>query len=188
MMMERPAQTMPRQEDSSYNIQEETREQYQGTPNDVRMLSNKRGASSQSIPIASQKLSPSELELREGEALAEYRDYCMYRRITEGKQSKSLESRQAGAALQGLRPASSMQCKFAAPHAESLHDIVRAQHNARLIPEQQPHAPLMIPIQQNSMFLPNGYPHFQGAPVMAAEALSAPTDDFEEEGIFDLEL
>jgi hypothetical protein len=63
-----------------------------GTPNSValypspRVMTSLSSSSSKSIPIAKNllKRTASELQLLEDEAMAEYRDYCMYKRILNG--------------------------------------------------------------------------------------------------------
>ena len=58
-----------------------------GTPNDVRLFPTTGSAptaSTRSIPIASSERSVVEIQQDEEEALAEFRDQAMYRRILQG--------------------------------------------------------------------------------------------------------
>lgn len=67
--------------------EEKTAEDLSGTPNDVRMFPrvHKR---TESIPINHTERSASEIQMDEGEALAEYRDLVMYQRIVGGSVEK----------------------------------------------------------------------------------------------------
>jgi hypothetical protein len=175
----RPAQ--PMDQDKSYNMKDDNSEEHQGTPDDVRMFPVKRGASSQSIPIAHVQASPSELQLHEDEALAEFREYRMYHRIVTGMKAKSFDSTHTSA-------------------TESLENIILAG-NSRFVPDQQQHhhhghLGIVTPDMQmayNSSYATTArysYNHMTMMPPVAAEVSNHNHEDFleEETGIFELEL
>jgi hypothetical protein len=143
------------------------------------MFPVKRGASSQSIPIANIRASPSELQLHEDEALAEFREYRMYNRIVTGMKVKSLDSNHTSA-------------------TESLENIILAGNNPRFAPVQQwhPHGHLEIVTPDMQMAYDSSYAttasyrynHIM-MPLLAAEASNHDHEDFfEDDGIFELEL
>jgi hypothetical protein len=70
---------------------------------------------SQSIPIASNKLkrTPSEVQLYEEEAMADYRDYAMYQRIVDGIQKTQRKTR---------------DCRWRHANDVSLQHVYRARH------------------------------------------------------------
>jgi hypothetical protein len=170
----------PPEQDNTYNMKDDSLEPHQGTPNDVRMFPVKRGASSQSIPIANVQRSPSELQLREDEALAELREYRMYHRIISGMKAKSLDSNHTSA-------------------TESLESIILAGNNPHFVPDQQWHhhgrlgiiTPDMQTAYDSSYATTATYAfdHIMMMPTGAAEVSNHDDEDFlEEDGIFELEL
>ena len=189
MMSQRLAQD---ERSRSYSKDEDSQELDQGTPNDVRMFPVKKGASSQSIPIANNTVSRlSELQRGEEEALAEYRDYCMYQRIIGGMGAKSLDASPAGARKEQLLPYNQ------ATQTDSIENMIRMR-KARSIPESHSsHSGLAThrDFQQQAL-QPNGlYAVFQedlGLPnVVSTPGHDAAAADYEteaEEGIFELEL
>jgi hypothetical protein len=168
----------PPYQDNSYDMKEDSSESHEGTPNDVRMFPVKRGASSQSIPIANVQRSPSELQLHEDEALAELREYRMYHRIVTGMKAKSLDSKHTSA-------------------TESLESILGG-NNPRFVPDQQQHhhgyLGIVTPDMQmafDSSYATTAtyaYNHMM-MPTGPAEVSNHDHEDFlEEDGIFELEL
>jgi hypothetical protein len=143
------------------------------------MFPVKRGASSQSIPIAHVQASPSELQLHEDEALAELREYRMYHRIVTGMKAKSLDSDHTSA-------------------TESLENIILAG-NSHFVPDQQQHhhghMGIVTPDMQmayNSSYATTArytYNHMV-MPHVAVEVSHHDHEDFleDETGIFELEL
>jgi hypothetical protein len=169
------------------NLEDDSRVLDQGTPNDVRMFPVKRGSSSQSIPIANFKRTPSELQLHEEEALAEFREHRMYHRIVTGMNTKTADSNQR------------KEQQWQHPSAtESLENIIMAG-NARFIPENQNH-PAHLGIATKGIQMAYGgrlqhnlyaaAPPFHLMMPVSAEAFNSDDFDFqgEEEGIFELEL
>jgi hypothetical protein len=82
-------------------------------------------ACSASIPIPSKGLirTPSELQLLEDEAMAEYRDYCMYNRIVNGI-AHSKNKQGGGDMNRSLANADSVQNINRARHLPVLPDVV----------------------------------------------------------------
>jgi hypothetical protein len=171
-LLMRPAQLL--EQDKTYNMKDDSGEPHQGTPTDVRMFPVKRGASSQSIPIANVRASPSELQLHQDEALAELREYRMYHRIVTGMKAKSLDSDHTSA-------------------TENLKNIILAG-NSRVVPDQQQqyhhgHMGIVTPDMQmayDSSYATTArytYNHMMMPP-------AATEEDFleDETGIFELEL
>jgi hypothetical protein len=167
-------------EDKSYNTQSQSESnefEQVGTPNDVRMFPTKKSMSSPSIPIKhvekSLSVLHSELQLHEEEALAEYRDYCMYHRIVSGRTSKSFDSHEK-------------------------HGNIELARNARLVPEENSsHFCLICAANQNNHQAydnrDRGVCIFISDAMMMPEASQQELHSYqqyeqEEEGIFDLEL
>jgi hypothetical protein len=183
-LLGRPVQPLDQDQDKSDNMKDDSGEPHQGTPNDVRMFPVKRGASSQSIPIANVEVSPSELQLHEDELQAEFREYRMYRRIVTGMKAKSLESDQLKDHTWQHTPAK-----------ESLDNVILAR-DPRFVPDQQQHhhghlgivTPDMQIAYNSSYATTRTYDHMMMMPPGAAEVSNH--DDFleEDEGIFELEL
>jgi hypothetical protein len=170
-------------QDKPYNMKDDSREPHQGTPNDVRMFPVKTASSSQSIPIANLKKSPSELQLHEDEALAEFREYRMYHRIVTGMKAKSLDS----------DPLEDHTGKHSSA-PESLHDILLGRHSC-FVPEQQYHqhlgnASLDMLMAYNSSYVTTTAFTYNDL-MMPRDSGEVPNHDGfpqEDEGIFELEL
>jgi hypothetical protein len=81
----------------------------------IKLRQHQCPACSKSIPIPSRGLlrTPSELQLLQDEAVAEYRDYCMYVRIVNGIHRLDGDNRSLANAL---------------ANAKSIHNIIRARH------------------------------------------------------------
>jgi hypothetical protein len=145
------------------------------------MVPVKRGSSSRSIPITNVKRTPSELQLLEEEALAEFREYRMCHRIVSGMNIKTAASNQR-------KEQELWQHSLA---TESLENIIMAG-NPRLIPENRP-THLGIATQQGIPFMYASRLHqniYAAVPPFHLMMPVTAEDGFQgaEEGVFELEL
>ena len=95
---------------------------------------------SQSIPISSKGMhrTPSEIQLCQDEALADYRDYCMYSRIVDGISRRSSANYENDACIANIQRT---RCQ---PPEESMS--LQARHESLLHTLGNPHA--MVPQDQ----------------------------------------